>query len=103
MNVNQWTLFIVGALSACAGYMLKEALSSGLIASIFFPFFLLAGLVSRHLFIEYGIFISDNKDANLIMATCAGLIVSLALLTILLRLYMFATKIRTRADTRSAS
>jgi hypothetical protein len=97
MTVSQWTLFIVGILSLWAGYILKEALSSTLMATAFFPFFLLGGLISRHLFIEYGIFISSNKDANLILATGAGLIVSLVVMTIFVRLYFYLSRISQRS------
>ncbi len=98
MTVDQWTLFIVAALSAWAGYLLKEALSSSLMAVLFFPGFLLGGLISRYLFIQNGIFLSTNKEANLILATGAGIIASLLLLTVLVRLYTHVTDIRTRAN-----
>lgn len=98
MTVDQWTLFIIGLMSAWAGYILKEALSSGFLATIFFPVFLFGGLLGRYVFIEMGLFISQNKDANLILATGAGLIVSLVVVTILARMYMYITAIRTRAN-----
>ena len=98
MTVNQWTLFVVAALSAWAGYLLKEALSSTLMAILFFPAFIIGGLISRYLFIEHGIFLSTNKDANLVLATAAGIIAALLMLTIIVRFYMYATEIRTRAN-----
>lgn len=100
MTVDQWTLFIVAALSAWAGYLLKEALSSSLMAVLFFPGFILGGLISRYLFIHNGIFLSTNKDANVILATGAGIIASLLLLTVLVRVYTHVADIRTRANRR---
>ncbi len=100
MTVDQWTLFIGAALSAWAGYLLKEALSSSLMAVLFFPGFILGGLISRYLFIHNGIFLSTNKDANVILATGAGIIASLLLLTVLVRVYTHVADIRTRANRR---
>ncbi|MGH1419763.1 MAG: hypothetical protein ACRBCJ_12965 [Hyphomicrobiaceae bacterium] len=97
-DVSYWTYFIICGLALWAGYLLREGLSSNWIAIFFFPGFVLGGLIGRHIFIEYGIFVSPNQDANLILATGAGLIAALLFLVIALRLYLYATTIRGDTD-----
>ncbi len=96
-NASSWTYFVICSLALSAGYLLKEGLSSNWIAIFFFPGFVFGGLLGRHIFLTQGIFISGNKDANLILATGAGLIVALLFLVIALRLYMYATTIRKKS------
>lgn len=97
-TVNHWELMIVAAISAVAGYILKEALGSGLTASIFFPFFLVSGLISRYIFIENGVFLSANNDANLVIATGLGLSISLVVMTFVVRAFSAVNGIHKQAS-----
>lgn len=86
LSVDHWTLFIITVLSIWAGYLIKETLSSSMMASIFMPGFIIGGLAMRQLFINLEFFVSNDNDIDLLISTGAGLIASLIIMTIIARL-----------------
>lgn len=84
-TVDTYTLIIVAMLSGWAGVLTLHVLSRTLLALIFIPGFILAALVTNHVFHLAGFAPTPDRETNVIVACTVGTILALFVLLICVR------------------
>ena len=84
-QVDTYTLVVVAVLSGWAGMLTLLVLSRTLLALVFIPGFVLGALTMNYVFELAGIYPTPDHETNVVIACTVGLIVSLFVLLMCLR------------------
>ena len=84
-QVDTYTLVVVAVLSGWAGMLTLVVLARTLLALVFIPGFVLGALTMNYVFELAGIDPTPNHETNVVIACTVGLIVSLFVLLMCLR------------------
>lgn len=85
-NVPSLAYWTTGALAILAGVLIHTMSSSQMVTFIFAPVLAIGGLAGAHVFQQVGIYVSPDKDSNVVVAAGAGMIVTLLALLVVTRL-----------------
>lgn len=85
VTVDTYTLVVVAVLSGWAGVLTLHVLARTILALVFIPGFVLGALVMNYVFELAGIYPTPDHETNVVIACTVGLIVSLFVLLMCLR------------------
>ncbi len=94
VTVDTYTLVVVAMLSGWAGVLTLHVLSRTLLALVFIPSFVLGALVMNYVFELAGFYPTSDQQTNVVIACTVGMIVSLFILLICLRVMAVVSGLR---------
>jgi hypothetical protein len=86
LAVDTYTIVIVAMLSGWAGVLTLHVLSRTVLALVFVPGFVFGALVANYLFDVTGFMPTPDHETNVVVACTLGLIVTLLVLLVIMRL-----------------
>ncbi len=86
LTVDTYTIVVVAMLSGWAGVLTLHVLSRTVLALVFIPGFVFGALIANYLFEEFGIMPTPDRETNVVIACTLGLIVTLLVLLVIMRL-----------------
>jgi len=88
--VDHMTMTLIVILSMLAAFAFREALDgASLTAIFFFPFFILGGLLSVHVFSRMQVFVSSDEPVNTVTSGICGIGITLITLLIFKRAIIY--------------
>jgi hypothetical protein len=85
LTVDTYTMVVVAMLSGWAGVLTLHVLSRTVLALVFVPGFVLGALIMNYVFELAGLSPTPDRETNVVIACTVGLIISLLVLLICLR------------------
>jgi hypothetical protein len=86
LTVDTYTIVVVALLSGWAGVLTLHVLSRTVLALVFIPGFVFGALLANYLFEEIGFMPTPDRETNVVIACTLGLIVTLLVLLVIMRL-----------------
>lgn len=86
LTVDTYTIVVVALLSGWAGVLTLHVLSRTVLALVFIPGFVFGALLANYLFEETGFMPTPDRETNVVIACTLGLIVTLLVLLVIMRL-----------------
>src|SRR6185312_9821733 len=94
VTVDTYTLVVVAMLSGWAGVLTLHVLSRTVLALVFVPGFILGALVTNYVFELTGFYPTPDRETNVVIACTVGLIISLFVLLVCLRVSAVVSGLR---------
>jgi hypothetical protein len=94
LTVDTYTLVVVAVLSGLAGVLTLHVLSQTLLALVFIPGFVLGALIMNHVFELAAFYPTPDRETNVVIGCTAGLIISLFVLLVCLRVSAVVSGLR---------
>ena len=86
IDVDTFTLLSVAALSGWAGFLIMFVQPKRLLALAFLPGFAAGAVAVNYIFLEYGVFLTAEKETNVVLASTIGVTAALIVMLAALRL-----------------
>ncbi len=86
IEVDTFTLLSVAALSGWAGLLIMFVQPKRLLALALLPGFVVGALAVNYFFLEYGVFLTSEKETNVVLASTIGVTAALLVMLAVLRL-----------------
>lgn len=91
LNVSTLAYWVGGTLAVSAGILVMSMTSLLWLSSLAVTFSFFGAITGVYCFREWGIYLASDKNAHLVLAACAGMLVGMLLLMVVVRgLYMIA-------------
>ena len=94
LTVDTYTLVVVAMLSGWAGVLTLHVLSRTVLALVFIPGFVLGALIMNYVFELAGFYPTPDRETNVVIACTVGLIISLFVLLVCLRVSAVVSGLR---------
>jgi hypothetical protein len=91
-EADTYTRIVAALLAISAGLLTKRVLSHTLLAVVLVPGFTFAALFSNYLFEQYAIYLTSDRETNVVFACTLGIILALFVLVGLVRLAAVAAE-----------
>jgi len=86
LTVDTYTIVVVALLSGWAGVLTLHVLSKTILALVFIPGFVFGALLANYVFEETGFMPTPDRETNVVVACTLGLILTLLVLLVIMRL-----------------